>query len=384
MSRCVCGHKRHDRLANLSTRPPPRSASLSTRQLRVLGEAAARELTWALPAVAREIHSWRRIAASIPDGAIRQDALASLDRKRGHTDGAALFCILAPSRDPVLLRLLVAYELMWDFLDSVNERGAARGQVNGRQLHLALVEALDPDLPLSDYYRYHPWRRDGGYLNTLVRTCRAACMGLPSFAAVRERLIQEAWRAQVLGINHDLDPARRDRALRKWAQQVWPTEHEASWYELTGAASASLTVHSLFALAARQDVSAAEIVSVHRAYSPWISATTTMLDSYVDQAEDALNGDHSYVSHYPTREIAIQRVGEILSRSIREASSLPDGERHVLIVACMAAMYLSKDSARTAVLREHTRSLIHAGGPLARLLLPVLRLWRTVYAQRST
>jgi tetraprenyl-beta-curcumene synthase len=324
------------------------------------------------------------MAAAIPAGMIRQDAEDSLARKRGHTDGAALFCILAPGRNLSLLRLLVAYEIMWDFLDSVNERGAKCGQINGRQLHLALVEALDPGLPISDYYRYHLWREDGGYLETLVRVCRDACARLPSYEAVRPLLIREASRAQVLGINHDLDPMCRDRALREWARSEWPSGQEARWYELTGAASASLTVHALLALAATHEASSVEIVSVHSAYSPWISAATTMLDSYVDQAEDELNDDHSYVAHYPPDGKVVSRIGELVARSTREASGLPGGERHTLIVACMAAMYLSKDSARTAAMREDTHALIRAGGPLARLLLPILRLWRLVYAQRST
>jgi tetraprenyl-beta-curcumene synthase len=381
----VFSRKRPVRLANLrGRRPTLTSASLSTRQLRVLGLAIARELTWTLPAVAREVRGWRTLAACIPDAAIRRDALSALARKRGHTDGAALFCILSASRDRALLRLLVSYEIMWDYLDSVNERGAGRGQVNGRQLHLALVEALNPAIPVSNYYRYHPWREDGGYLQALVQACRGACVRLPSYEAVRPLLIREAWRAQVLALNHDLDPVRRDRGLHEWARQEWPNSHEASWYELTGAASASLTVHALFALAANPDVSAAEIANVQRAYSPWISTATTMLDSYVDQAEDALNGDHSYVAHYSSNETALDRIDELVRRSTREASALPDGERHLLIVAAMQAMYLSKDSARTAAMRKQTRALIRAGGPLARLLLPILRLWRTLSGQRST
>ena len=89
----------------------------------------------------------------IPDAPIREDALNSIERKRGHTDGAALFWILPRHRDLNLLRLLVAYEIIWDFLDSANERAARAGPANGRQLHLALIEALDPVAPISDYYR---------------------------------------------------------------------------------------------------------------------------------------------------------------------------------------------------------------------------------------
>ena len=36
--------------------------------------------------------------------------------------------LLPRARNPDLLRLLVAYEIIWDFLDSVNEHGASAGQ----------------------------------------------------------------------------------------------------------------------------------------------------------------------------------------------------------------------------------------------------------------
>jgi tetraprenyl-beta-curcumene synthase len=359
-------------------------ASLSARQLRVLLSAAIYELLWGLPAVAREVRAWRAVARKIPDARIRANALSALAGKRGHTDGAALFLILAGSRDTNLLRLLVAYELIWDFLDSVNECGASAGQANGRQLHLALIEALDPGRPISDYYRYHPWRGDGGYLRALVDACRGVCGLLPSYGRARQLLIQEATRAQVLAINHDLDTARRDASLRAWALREFPVGHEAAWFELAGAASASLTIHALLALSSKAQCSEADLIEVQGAYFPWIAAATTMLDSYVDQAEDELNKDHSYVVHYQTPELAARQVGGLIRRCMNEASALPDGERHALIAGCMVAMYLSKDSAHTCAMRETTMGLVHAGGSLTRLLLPILRLWRIAYGQRST
>lgn len=360
------------------------SAPLSLQQLVVLAHAASRELTWGLPAVAHEVRAWRNRALGIPDAAIRQDAVSALGGKRGHSDGAGLFCIFSRVRNHELLRLLVAYETVWDFLDSANERGAAAGQTNGRQLHLALVEALDPSRPISDYYRYHPWREDGGYLRASVGACRESCVQMPSYDRVRPLLVREAIRAQVLAVNHDLDPARRDTTLREWATRKFLGETEANWFELTGAASASLTIHALLALATESECSASDIARTFRAYFPWISAATTMLDSYVDQAEDHANGDHSYIAHYPAPQIAAQRLRQLIRRSLKEASALPNGERHTLLVACMAAMYLSKDSASTPTMRKTTRSLVSAGGSLTRILLPILRLWRIAYAQRST
>ncbi len=343
----------------------------------------ARELVWGLPAVASEVRAWRLRASTIPEPEIRGDALSSLANKRGHTDGAALFTILPRAREPGLLCLLVAYEIAWDFLDTVNERGADAGQVNGKQLHLALVDALDPCAPIADYYRHHQWRDDGGYLPALVDACRRHCQRLPSYDRVRSAILVEAFRAQVLGINHELDPLRRDADLRSWAARAFPGRRESTWYELSGAASASLTIHALLALASEPIDSDAPVEQVRDAYFPWISAATTMLDSYVDGTEDATNGDHSYVAHYPSSTLAAQRIGQLVERGLREAHALPDGECHALIAACMVAMYLSKDSARTPAMRETSASLVRAGGSLSRLLHPILRLWRIAYSQRS-
>jgi tetraprenyl-beta-curcumene synthase len=319
----------------------------------------------------------------IPDAPIREDALASIERKRGHTDGAALFWILPRRRNPDLLRLLVAYEMIWDFLDTVNEHGADRGQLNGRQLHLALVDALDPSRSISDYYRHHPWQEDGGYLRALVEACRRGCAALPSFPRVRPLLTREATRAQVLALNHDLNPACRDASLKRWAEHEFGCPRDLSWFELSGAASASLTVHALLALAAEPACTGHEIDRACAVYFPWLSLATTMLDSYVDQAEDATNGDHSYIAHYESPTIAAQRVFEIVERATRESRCLRNGHRHAVIAACMVAMYLSRNSARTPAMRASTDRFVVAGGSLTRLLLPILRLWRIAYAQRS-
>ncbi len=268
-----------------------------------------------------------------------------------------------------------------DFLDNVNERETDGG--NGRQLHLALVEALDPQRALSDYYRHHRWRDDGGYLRALVESCREGCAQLPGYSRVRSMLCRETGRALVLGINHELEPGLRDGELQRWADRECAGHREASWFELSGAASASLTVHALLALAAESVASEREIKAVLAAYFPWIAATSTMLDSYVDQAEDASVGGHSYLSHYPSLDIATQRVGELVERSVCGARRLDRGHRHAVIATCMIAMYLSKDSARTPAMHTTTRSLAHCGGTLAVLMLPILRLWRILYALRS-
>jgi tetraprenyl-beta-curcumene synthase len=347
----------------------------------VLLSGATREITWGLPSVAREVARWRSLATRIPDPVIRDDALSALARKRGQTDGAALFTILPRARSRALLRLLVAYQLTWDYLDSVHERSP--DEANGRQLHLALVDALQPGRAKANYYCHHPWQDDGGYLNALVETCRDSCRQLPSFERIRPDVVREARRAQVLALNH-LQPPSRDTALRRWTRTEFPEGHAASWFELSGAASAGLTIFALLALAAEVECDRAEIARTLRTYMPWTSVAATMLDSYVDEPEDAQSGDHIYISHYPSPALATERVACLVQRCLHESARLRGSEKHILIAASMTALYLSKDSARSPAMRDRTRALALAGGSLTRALVPVLRLWRTAYAVRST
>lgn len=354
---------------------------LSARQLAALARAAARQLTWGQPAVAREAARWRRRAEQIPDEPLRRAALGALETKRGHTDGAALFATIPRRRNAALVRALVTVELIWDYLDSVHE--LAPGEANGRQLHRALADAVDPGREPADWYRHHPCRDDGGYLAALVAAARQACASLPSFALVREPLAREMRRAQVLALNHLTGSGERDRALRAWAAEEFPGERELAWFELSGAASASLVVHALLTAGADPRCTPAEVERTRAAYWPWIALATTMLDSYADRAQDEASGDHSYIAHYPDEAAAVRRLALSIAEAACRALALPQGERHAVVVASMAALYLTKDSVRSARERPATRRLARAGGRLTVALVPVLRLWRLRYRQRA-
>jgi tetraprenyl-beta-curcumene synthase len=328
-----------------------------------------RELFWGLPAVSSEVRVWKARARAIPDRPLREDALDALTRKRAHTDGAGLFSVLPVGRDLRLLRLLVAYEIMADFLDNVSERSTRTGGGDGLRVNLALIEAIDPAESLSDHYRDHRWRDDGDYLKTLLRVCRESCVLLPSYDHVRPLAIRAA--------------RLRDTALMGWAAREFSGEGELTWFESTAAASGWLAVLALLALAAEPSCEASCAAETYAAYQPWTSLAGTMLDSYVDMAEDASNTEHSYIAHYSSDRVALQRIRWAIERSVRALRELRGGYRHAVIAACMVAMYSSKDSALMPVRRASTRSLVHAGGSLPMLMLPVLRLWRIAYALQS-
>jgi tetraprenyl-beta-curcumene synthase len=361
----------------------PNPTPLTARQLGALLAVSLRELAWVLPNVRREVRSWRERALLIPDAGLRTDALETLRRERLNTEGAALFAVVPRRRSIRLLRLLVAYQIMLDYLDSISERPAADPLANGRQLHRALVEALDPSLPVSDYYRHHPERDDGGYLRALVASCREQCVALPGWAEVQPWVTRSARPGTVQVLNHDPDEARRERALVAWAEREFGPRGDVRWFELTAGASSSLWTLALLALAAEGAPDGGHLERAASVYVPWICAASTLLDAFVDQVEDAATGNHNYLSHYPSYEVAVGRLAEIVRRSAAGARELPRGTRHALVTAGMVSMYLAKDAAREPALRADARSIRRAAGSLPLVQLPIMRLMRAARGLRA-
>jgi cytochrome P450 len=348
--------------------------------------ALGRGLLWSHRVTARELRSWRERAAAIPDAPIRADALDAIAHKRDNVEGASLFSILPKYRDERVLKLLIAYQVMWDFLDSISERGAYAGRANGLRLHRALIEALDPEAPISDYYRYHPWKDDGGYLLTLVKTCRSICAELPSYRQIHPLIRQGVEGCAIQSLNHEREPRRRDIALKEWAEREFAGDHTLTWFEQAAAASA-FTPHVFLALAAEPSWEQHELLAVYSAYFPWVPLAIAMLDSYLDLADDVASGSHSYISHYPSETVALERLAEIIGQIVDSTTRLPNSRRHAVLIEGIVAWHLSIESVNTPGTREKTRILAHAGGPLTRVLLPLVHLWRmirTKYLSKSS
>jgi tetraprenyl-beta-curcumene synthase len=134
-----------------------------------------------LPAVRRELESWRLAAAEIPDPELRRSAIAALTDKAANPEATAVFTTLAarPHRAAVL-RASTALQVAVDYLDSLGEQATADPLRDGLQLHGALAAALTPGAGPGDWYRHHPVGEDGGYLERLVGACQEAVASLPA------------------------------------------------------------------------------------------------------------------------------------------------------------------------------------------------------------
>ncbi len=191
----------------------------------------------------------------------------------------------------------------------------------------------------------------------LVDACRGGCRRLPAFAAVRPFVELETSRASVLALNHELDPVRRDAALRAWVAHAVPDEHGLRWYERTAAASQSVVVFALLALADRPPRHPGR----RRCDLPRLLPLVCLRrhDARQLRRPGRRRGRRRPQLHraLPRPGAGGPRLHESVVQAATRQLALPHSERHGVLLGCMIAMYLSKDSARAPDLRAASESV---------------------------
>ena len=325
------------------------------------------------PLVRLHTRRWRRRAAAIPDPVLRQIALDTHRVEGGNLEGAAAFAAFAPlRRRAAVVRASVAFQTIYDYVDSLAEQPSVTPFANGAALHEALRVALCPGSPHVAYYRHHRHTDDGGYLRQLIDACQGAMCELPSQRAIEPHLADAAER-MIAYQAHVHGPEPHGRALAAWARAHIPPESGLLWWEAAAAAASSLGAFALVVAAADPRLSAEQADAIDRAYFPWPGALHVLLDSLVDRPADASSGHCSLVALYPSPEEAAARLGAIATAAFASVRLLRRGSRHAAILAAMSAHYLSVPTARLPHAAPARERVLAAAGDLAAPTLAVMR-----------
>lgn len=328
--------------------------------------------------VRRELACWRGRAHEIPDPRLRRLAVAKLASEHLNAQAAAVFATLVPLRHRrCAARLMVAFQVMYDYLDAVSEQPAADQVANGLALHEALTAAVAPTSPVVDYYAHSSsGRDDGGYLEAIVASCRARLSRMPAAATVRPALARCAVRCGAGQTRtHAVDSAGVPQ-LRAWGESLIPASRYR-WWEVTAAGASSLALHALFAAAGDGNTTVQDAREVERAYFPSICALSTLLDAFADHGSDRCEGNRNYLDYYVTNTEAVRRLREIAADADHASRQLRRGARHAAIASGISAFYLSAAHAREPGNRAAVSHIVEALRPSSiRPLLAILRVKR--------
>ena len=322
------------------------------------------------------------MARVVPDPILRGYALDGLHEKRSNAEAAAIFSILSPRRARAdVVALLVALQVLTDYLDTVSEVAVDEPLRNSLALHEALADAVGRRSPSPDYYLHHPQCDDGGYVAALVAFCRVRMQRLPALDAVRS-FLEEAARRCAAGqsYTHAAIHGGSDE-LEAWATALASgTGYE--WWEVAAGASSSVAVHALVASAADRRTTLEEARRVDATYCLGVGSLTVLLDNLVDRSADQADGTHNYLGYYASGKDAGRRLATISGHAARSARRGRRPRRHAAILAGVLGFYLSAEGARSTYGQAVRIPVMASGGPAVHAVMVAMRARRALSAAR--
>ncbi len=196
------------------------------------------------PAVSKELTFWKERAQQIPDNELRNQALASIESKRFHCLGGAVYALLSGYRWQEAIRFIVAYQTISDYLDNLCDRSTSMDPDDFRQLHQAMTDALSPANPIKNYYAFRNEQTDGEYLADLVRTCQKTMRNL-EYDVIKGYLSKLETLYSDLQVHKHVRRDERVGRLSAWFRDNASASPSLYWHEFSAAAGSTLGIFVL-------------------------------------------------------------------------------------------------------------------------------------------
>lgn len=336
------------------------------------------------PRVKAQLARWEQQARTIEHPSLQALALQKLREEHFNAQVAATLATLAPrAHRQATIEAIVAYEVMYDYLDGLTEQPSIDPLSAGWDLYRAFIDAVSPGhATLGGYYASLPFD-DGGYLQQLASVVHNALESLPSSTAVHQAAQQAAARCAEAQLRAHATPTLGTRQVETWAKSQ-TANAQVGWQEfLAGAASSVLAVHALIASAAAEHTTPTQAAAIDGAYLS-ICALSTMLDSLVDYQRDTEDGQAGYIRYYQNTSQLSDCLAQAARHGIQRTRGLPHRGHHTMTLAGVAAYYLSAPTASSKLAQEATQDIRNELAALITPTLAVMRTWRAAKRLSTT
>lgn len=335
-----------------------------------------RVFTELFPVIEKELNEWKKKAEAIPDAELRNQALASIETKTFHCQGGSVFALLAGVHDKKALRFIVAYQTISDYLDNLCDRSTSLDPDDFTTLHEAMKDALSPGNRLKNYYACREEQDDGGYLGELVQTCQNTLLEIEDYPLIKEKMLElEGLYAELQIHKHVKEEERLPRLIR-WYNTNKNQTLGLRWNEFSAAAGSTLGIFCLAAYGFSGKLTKALIEKIVDCYFPYVQGLHILLDYYVDQEEDRLEGDLNFCNYYGDEVQMLERLQYFFILAEEKMAQLPDKQFHRYIPKGLVGLYLSdkkvKKLGQTSKLRKE---LLKTSGFTGRILHYNIRLY---------
>jgi tetraprenyl-beta-curcumene synthase len=316
-----------------------------------------------LPMVRLYLEQWKEQAQHIPDPELRQQALQSIETKTFHCEGGSIYGLLAKNHLPQVIRFIVAYQTLSDYLDNLCDRSNSLNPDDFSALHEASLHALTPGITSTHYYRFRHQQDDGNYLRNLVKTCQDVLQELPGYPKVAAALHELANYYCQLQVHKHVRVEERVPRLQAWFEQYRERMPDISWYEFSASTGSTLGIFCLVAYACDDTCSAQLVQRVKGSYFPWVQGLHILLDYLIDQEEDRREGDLNFCTYYSNPQTLSQRMTHFFQQADISVARLPHAQFHRLINRGLLGIYLADEKVnQQESVRQVAQRLLRTGG----------------------
>ncbi|MHB8109314.1 MAG: tetraprenyl-beta-curcumene synthase family protein [Syntrophorhabdaceae bacterium] len=284
---------------------------------------------------------WEDQARSCGSIELRKQALESIRTKGFHCYGGSVFALCHPEHRGVLLDLIIAYQTLCDYLDNLCDRARYIDRLAFRRLHDSLLDALQPERRISDYYSSFIFKDDEGYIDKLVAACRDSIVRLPSYALTKSAVVKLATLYIDLQVLKHDERNVRESTLSAWASRNLAEYPSLQWQEFCAATGSTLGIFALFGLATADDVKSSSVERVTEIFFPWVCGLHILLDYIIDQEEDRIGGDLNFISYYISPDEITERLELFIERSLQKCRDYPHPLFLRTVIQGLLGMYLS-------------------------------------------
>lgn len=332
-----------------------------------------------LPSVHQQLDYWLKRAEEIPDDELRKQALASINSKMFHCEGGAVFALLAGEDFESAVKFIVAYQTISDYLDNLCDRSTSLDPKDFAALHEAMSHALTVGAEHNEYYRYRNEWNDNGYLQELVETCQNVLLNHPRYFMIKEHLLDLCEYYCDLQIHKHVKVEERVPRLQKWFEKHKEQLPEMEWYEFSACSGSTLGIFCLVSYSFSPEFKEEYGKIIKEGYFPYIQGLHILLDYFIDQEEDAREGDLNFCFYYKNEEDLFNRLRHFVIQADKMTKNLPNKRFHQLINRGLLGLYLSDEKVhKQDSVRELAKNIIKKSGLTSLFFYLNCRVYRVI------
>lgn len=292
------------------------------------------------PAVRNELDYWENRAKQIPNKELRSQALASIHSKRFHCQGGAVFALLAGEKWTEAIRFIVAYQTISDYLDNLCDRSTSLDPNDFRLLHEAMNDALIPNNNCKNYYALRKEQADDHYLEDLVQTCQQVLAEMDAYSLIQTYILHLQSLYADLQVHKHVAVDQRVPRLTTWYKENKASATGLAWFEFSASAGSTLGIFCLASYAIGGSMSKELAQHIFNGYFPYVQGLHILLDYYIDQNEDIIEGDLNFCSFYSDNLEMKRRFLYFIECGKEQVMSLPHPKFHEMIIHGLVGLYL--------------------------------------------